>query len=263
MKQNPDAVKITSGYLDWHRQENAKRQGVISEYTECREGACPNTVKAVVVVADNHAASQVGTTKFVCANKECPTHGRPRHTITLADREKRRKELEAQRIQQEYRRRLLEEIAKSVPDKLERYELGFVALQYFDQLGHDNQHRMFKFFRWELPKSNGSYPGSVDYPKLASAKLEAMTTAALGKFLMVCTLASDLYSPPYVSGGALMKDSKLAKAAAHYKVSAERILRELKERAIRQPGHQPSKPRSKKSPQPLIPAKLKTQPTTR
>jgi ParB family transcriptional regulator, chromosome partitioning protein len=236
VKQNPDAAKITSGYLDWQRQENAKRQGVISEYTECREGACPHTVKAVVVVADNHAASQVGTTKFVCANKECPTHGRPRHTITPADREKRRKELEAQRIQQEYRRRLLEEVCKRVPDKLERHEFGFVALRYFDQLGYDNQHRIFKFLRWEVPKSNGSYTGSVDYPKLASPKLDAMTAAALGKFLMVCALASDLYSPPYACGEGLRKDSKLARAAAHYKISGERILRELKERPTRQPA---------------------------
>jgi len=235
VKQNPDAVKITSGYLDWQRQENAKRQGVITDYAESREGACPHTVRAVVVVADNHAASQVGTTKYVCAHKECPTHGRPRHTITPAEKEKRRKELEAQRIQQEYRRRLLEEVCKRVPDKLERYELGFVALQYFEQLGHDNHHRMFKYFRWELPKSNGPYAGSVDYPKLASAKLEGMTAIALAKFLIVCALASDLYSPPYVSGGALTKDSKLAKVAAHYKVTGERILRELKGRPTRQP----------------------------
>jgi len=26
VKQNPEAVKIACGYLDWQRQENAKRQ---------------------------------------------------------------------------------------------------------------------------------------------------------------------------------------------------------------------------------------------
>jgi hypothetical protein len=206
---------------------------VITDYAESREGACPHTVKAVVVLADHHAASQVGTTKFVCAHKECETHGRPRHTVTQEEKAKRRKELEAQLIQQDYRRRLLEEVCKRVPDKLERHELGFVALRYFDQLGHDNQHRIFKFFRWELPKIKGSHAGYVDYPKLAGAKLEAMTTAALGKFLMVCGLASDLYIPSYVSGGALAKDSKLAKAAAHYKINGERILRALNDCAER------------------------------
>ncbi|HEY6271054.1 MAG TPA: hypothetical protein VIX19_03560 [Terriglobales bacterium] len=127
-----------------------------------------------------------------------------------------------------------------------------MALHYLDQLGHDNQHRIFKFFRWELPKSNGSYPGNTDYPKLASTKLEAMTAAALGKFLMVCALASDLYSPPYLSGRAIAKDSKLAKAAAHYKVSGERILRDLKDRRARESskakGLKPERPAEPKAP---------------
>lgn len=127
----------------------------------------------------------------------------------------------------------MEEVCKRVPDKLERHELCFVALRYFDQLGHDNQHRIFKFFRWELLKNNGSHAGYVDYPKLASAKLETMTAAALGKFLMVCALAADLYMPSYVSGGTLTKDSKLARAAAHYKVSGDRIRRELRDRSTR------------------------------
>jgi hypothetical protein len=122
-------------------------------------------------------------------------------------------------------------VFKRLPDQLARYELDFVAFRYFEQLGHDNQHRIFKFFRWELPKSNSSYAGYVDYSKLASAKLEGMTTATLGKFPMVCALASDLYCPSYSSSAALAKDSHLAKQALHYKVNAERIFRELKERA--------------------------------
>lgn len=81
---------------------------MITDYAESREGACPHTVKAVVVVTDHHAASQVGTTKFVCTNRECETHGQPRHTITPEEKAKRRKELEAQRMQLDYRRGLLE-----------------------------------------------------------------------------------------------------------------------------------------------------------
>jgi len=38
---------------------------------------------------------------------------------------------------------------------------------------------MFKLFRWEILKSDGSYAGYVDYPKVTSAKLEAMPTGAL------------------------------------------------------------------------------------
>jgi hypothetical protein len=38
-------------------------------------------------------------------------------------------------------------------------------------LGHDHQHRIFKFFAWEetKSKSNGGY---LDFSKLASEKLE-------------------------------------------------------------------------------------------
>ena len=104
-----------------------------------------------------------------------------------------------------------------------------MALRYFEQFGHDHQHRIFKFFAWEETKSkaNGGY---VDYSKLASGKFEKMTTAEIGKFLMVCALASDLYCPTYVGGGTLAKDSNLAKEAAHYKISAEQVLGELKEK---------------------------------
>jgi hypothetical protein len=58
-------------------------------------------------------------------------------------------------------------------------------------------------------------------------------------------------SPPYLSGGTLTKDSKLAKVAAHYDVSGERILRELEERptvrAAKPKGLQPAAPKPKAS----------------
>jgi hypothetical protein len=76
----------------------------------------------------------------------------------------------------------------------------------------------------------------MDYRKLASGKLEKMTTAEIGKFLIVCALASDLYCPTYVGGGMLTKDSNLARQAAHHKVNAERILRELKEKPASKTG---------------------------
>ena len=137
-----------------------------------------------------------------------------------------------------------------MPAELNRHELDLVALRYFGQLGHDSQHRIFKFFAWEetKPTANGSY---VDYLKLASGKLQKMTTAEIGKFLVVCALASDLYCPSYVGGGNLAKDSSLAKEAAHYKVNAERILGELKEKPASKTGNNPPttpkpKPHAKK-----------------
>jgi len=228
VKQAEDAgekpVRVSDSYPFYGHKAQA---GVTyrSDYHEAKAADdCPTTTAAIMV-----EGKQAGRKLFVCTNAKCQTHAP--HSVGLTPQEKaeRKKQAETLRIQQEYRRRLLEDVLKRVPEQLARHELGLVALRYFEQLGHDNQHRIFKFFRWELPKTNGSYAGYVDYPKLASAKLEAMTAGAIGKFLILCALASDLYCPTYVGGAALAKDSHLARQAAHYKVNGERILRELKE----------------------------------
>jgi len=222
------------------------KPGVVyrDDYREDKQGECPATVAAVMAEGKN-----VGTTLHVCTDKQCKVH-HPRVTISPEEREQRRKQAEALRIQQDYRKRLLTEIHKRVPAEFTRHEFDFVALRYFEQLGHDSQHRIFKFFAWEEPKSKVK-GGYVDYPKLASGKLEKMTTAEIGKFLVVCALASDLYSPSYVGGGMLTKDSSLAREAVHYKVNAERILRELKEKPASKTGNNSltsakAKPQTKK-----------------
>jgi len=100
----------------------------------------------------------------------------------------------------------------------------------------------FKFLGWEATKTKGAY-GYGDYPKLVGAKLDAMTTAEIGKFLMVCALASDLYCPTYLSGATLAKDSNLLKEAAHYKVNAARVLGEVREKRLAKSSK--TKPESK------------------
>jgi len=177
----------------------------------------------------------MGSTLYVCTDRKCKVH-HPRVTISPAEPEQRRKQTEAARVQQEYRKRSLTETLRRVPAELSHHELEFVALRYFEQLGHDSEHRIFKFFAWEetKPKANGGY---ADYPKLASGKLEKMTTAEIEKFLIVCALASDLYCPTYGGGGMLTKDSDLAREAVHYKVNAERILRELREKPTVKTGN--------------------------
>ena len=68
--------------------------------------------------------------------------------------------------------------------------------------------------------------------RFLDAKLEAMTTVELGKFLMACALASDLYCPTYLSGATLAKDSNLLKEAAHYKINAATVLGEVREKRL-------------------------------
>jgi hypothetical protein len=105
-----------------------------------------------------------------------------------------------------------------------------VALSYFRQLGHDSQHRIFKSFAWDIAKAKNGDGGYLDYPKLACTKLVRMTTAEIGRFLMVCALAGDLYCPTYISGATLTRHSILAKEAAHYRINSEKIVREARER---------------------------------
>jgi ParB family transcriptional regulator, chromosome partitioning protein len=206
------------------------RPGVIypPDYHEAgAAGECSTTIAAVVV-----EGKQAGRKLYVCTNKKCPTHAAHSLGLNPEERTERKKQAAELRVQQEYRKRLIEEVWKRVPAELSRHELDLIAQNYFHVLGHDSQHRIFKFMAWEEIKTKASHGGYADYPKLLSAKVEAMTTAEIGKFLILCALASDLYCPTYLSGAALPKDSKLAKEAAHYKVNAQRILREVQEKRL-------------------------------
>jgi ParB family chromosome partitioning protein len=210
------------------------------DYHEATAGDCPTTTVAVVV-----EGKRAGTKLYICTNTKCKTHAA--HSVGLSPEEKveRKKQAAALRIQQEYRRRLLEEVYKRVPAELSRYELDFVALRYFRQLGHDSQHRIFKFFAWDTAKDKAANGGYADYSKLAGAKLDKLTAADIGRFLVVCALATDLYCPTYMSSVTPVKDSNLAMAARHYKVNGERILRELKKRLAKKT----SKPKNHSKPQ--------------
>jgi ParB family chromosome partitioning protein len=231
-------VKVSDSHL-FYGQKTLPGVLYRPDYHEATAGDCVTTTVAVVV-----EGKRAGTKLYVCTNKRCKTHAT--HSVGLSPQEKaeRKKQAAALRVQQEYCKRLLEEVYKRVPTELSRHELDFVALRYFDQLGHDSQHRIFKFFAWEEAKTKASSGGYVDYPKLASVKLEAMTRAEIGKFLMVCALASDLYCPTYLTGATLPKDSKLVKEAAHYRVNAQRILHEAREGLAKKSSRPKSPPKS-------------------
>jgi ParB family chromosome partitioning protein len=200
--------------------------GVIyrNDYHEATTGDCPTTTLAIIV-----EGKRAGTKLYVCTNNKCKVHSA--HSIGLSPEEKaaRKKQAQEQRIQQEYRKRLLIEVCKRVPGELGRHELHLIATSYFQQLGHDSQHRIFKFFAWEEAKTKAVNGGYTDYPKLPASKLNKMTTAEIGKFLVVCALASEFYFPTYCDVTS-WKDSKLNREAAHYKVNCQRILREVKEK---------------------------------
>src|SRR5437667_200414 len=129
-----------------------------SDYHEAQSaGECPTTTAAVVI-----EGKQAGRKLYVCTNKKCPTHAGRSYGLTPEEKAERKKQAQEVRVQQEFRKRLLEEVWKRVPDELSRHELDLIAQKYFHVLGHDSQHRIFKFFAWEATKAKGSYGGYAD-----------------------------------------------------------------------------------------------------
>jgi hypothetical protein len=99
-----------------------------------------------------------------------------------------------------------------------------VALDYFRRLGHDNHHRLFQVYGWEEKKTKTSWGGNtVDHEKLTEARIRAMTAADLNRFLVMCSVVSDLYCPGYSSAEALSKEANLMQTARRYKVDASEI----------------------------------------
>ena len=76
------------------------------------------------------------------------------------------------------------EVYKRVPGELGRHELALIATSYFQQLGHDSQHRIFKFFAWDEAKTKAVNGGDTDYSQLAKAQINKMTTAENGEITL-------------------------------------------------------------------------------
>jgi hypothetical protein len=147
-----------------------------------------------------------------------------RYHPTPKEQAQRKKEALAERVEKLSRVRILEAIRKKLPDTLSRPDFEMVALDYFRRLGHDNHRRLSKLYAWEEKKSKASWGGeTVDYEKIAAAAVQAMKTADLNRFLVVCALVSDLYCPGYNPRQSLEKNSNLARTAARYKVDSAKI----------------------------------------
>ena len=143
---------------------------------------------------------------------------------TPQEQAQRKKEALAERVEKLTRVRILEAIRKKLPDALSRPDLEMVALDYFPRLGHDDQRRLSQLYAWEEKKSKASWGGeTVDYEKIAATAVQAMKSADLNRFLVICALVSDLYCPSYNPRQSLEKNSNLARAAARYKLDSAKI----------------------------------------
>jgi hypothetical protein len=161
----------------------------------------------------------------VCTDEKCKTHRQFSHyEISPQEREQRRKLALAVRVQKESRSRILHAVRQNLPRALARADFEMVALDYFRRLGHENHHRLFQVYGWEEKKTQTSWGGStVDHERLAKGQIHEMTAGDINRFLVVCSLVSDLYCPGYSSAETLSKEANLMRTAARYRIDALKI----------------------------------------
>ena len=194
---------------------------------------CSNTKPAVVI--DGKTA---GTIFYLCREEKCPVHAAvSRYQPTPQERTQRAKEALAERVEKQTRLALLEAIRKKLPESLSRPDLEMTVLDYFRRLGHDNHRRLSKVYGWEEKKSKTKWgTEAIDHEKIATAAVLGMAAADLNRFLVVCSLVSDLYCHGYNPKQPLAKDSNLAVTAARYRVDTARITAAVKDELSKKAG---------------------------
>jgi hypothetical protein len=206
----------------WQANGHAKDVLFEGQYRKAQaKGECPNTRAAILI--DGKGA---GSIFYLCHAEKCEVHNRvTRYQPTPQEQAQRKKEAVAERVEKLSRVRVLEAIRKKLPDVLSRPDLEMVALDYFLRLGHDNHRRLSKLYAWEEKKSKTSWGAqTVDYEKIAATAVQAMKTADVHRFLVVCALVSDLYCPGYNPKQTLERDSNLARTAARHKVDTSQMV---------------------------------------
>jgi ParB family chromosome partitioning protein len=190
------------------------------QFRRVKKEECSATKPGVVIDGVN-----AGKVLHVCRDESCKVHARvTRYEPTPKERAARAKELFAERTEKLTRVRILDAIRKKLTAALSLFELELIALDYFERLGHDNHRRVCRVYGWEEKKTKTSWGGnSVDYAAVARKAVGAMSPTEVQHFLVVCALASDLYCPAYNPREVLAKDSKLARAAARYKIDIEKL----------------------------------------
>ena len=205
----------------WQANGHAKDVLYEGQYRRVKaKGECPNTKAAVLI--DGKGA---GSIFYLCQAEKCDVHNRvTRYQPTPQEQAQRKKEALAERVEKLSRVRILEAIRKKLPDALSRPDLEMVALDYFRRLGHDNHRRLSKLYAWEEKKSKASWGAqTVDYEKIAADAIEGMKAADLNRFLVVCSLVSDLYCPGYNPREPLERNSNLGRTALRYKTDISKI----------------------------------------
>ena len=190
-----------------------------------KKAECPQTKPAMVI-----DGPQAGTLLHVCRDEKCPVHAREtRYQPTPQERAARAKELLADRVEMQTRVRILNSIRKELPATLARTDLEMAVLDYFWRLGNDNHRRLCRVYGWEEKKTKAAWGSmTVDHEAIAEKAVRDMNAEELPRFLVVCSLVSDLHSLAYNPRQAVAKDSNLARTAARYKIDTTKITAEVR-----------------------------------
>src|SRR6202022_3633870 len=194
-------------------------------YRTVKKAECPQTKPAVVIDGTN-----AGKVLHVCRDEQCKVHARVTHyEPSPKERAARAKILLAERTEKLTRVRILNAIRKKLPTTLSRPDLETAVLDYFNRLGHDNHRRLCRVYGWAEKKTKTSWGGNaVDYETITGKAVREMSTPEVQRFLVVCSLVSDLYCPGYNPRQPLAKDSNLAQAASRYKIDTAKLAAEVR-----------------------------------
>jgi len=221
LEENGEKPLRVSQAPTWQVNGHAKDVLCEGHYRKAKaKGECPNTKAAVLI--DGKGA---GSIFYLCQTEKCEVHNRvTRYQPTPQEQAQRKKEAFAERVEKLSRVRILEAIRQKLPDVLARPDLEMLALDYFRRLGHDNHRRLSKLYAWEGKRSKTSWGAqTLDYEKISAAAVQAMKTADLHRFLVVCALVPDLYCPGYNPRQTLAKESNLARTSARYKIDSSKM----------------------------------------
>jgi ParB family transcriptional regulator, chromosome partitioning protein len=209
-----------------------------------QRGECPTTKPAVFIDGKN-----AGTVFHLCQNEKCAVHAAvTRYQPTPQECQKRAKEALADRVEKETRLRVLDAIREKLPVTISRPDTAMATLDYFHRLGHDNQRRLCRVYGWEEKKTKSAHGmETVNYANIAALRVHGMSHDDLHRFLVVCSLVGDLYTPAYSGTHTLSKASNLARTAARHKIDMTRIAATVRGELTKRKGAQTQLKKGKSS----------------
>lgn len=172
---------------DWNsRGDGYVRRG---EWEEAKADSCPYVKKGIVMTG--HDGGRVLT---FCANRDCKTHHGDHRSPWDEDWRKKQAVEEAKRRREtERRKRVLMALRAATPKTLDRGDLEYLALAFYEDIWSERQKQLVRLEGWDqVPgvrktKANTSKLDQSDCLKIVRAKIPELTILELNRFLLTLT----------------------------------------------------------------------------